>query len=111
MPLPAAGSGRGIWWLLRTAGGEAGDQQPARPTGEPRLGRLQLRYGGEPPARLNPRHAPQRWFQRFDNLLANVVTRAGPDNRQEKGQPMASQVTTPGAGGSEPATSKEQEEL
>jgi hypothetical protein len=77
---------------------------------EPRLGRLQLRYGGEPPAQLNPRHAPHRWFQRFDNLLANVVTRAGPDNRQEKGQPMATQVTTPGAGGSEPATRKEQEE-
>ena len=54
--------------------------------------------------------AGQRWFQRFDNLLANVVTRPGPDNRREKGQPIASEVTIPGAGGNEPVMKKGQEE-
>jgi len=36
-----------------------------------------------------PRPA-RRWFQGFDNLLANVVTRPGPDNRRQNaadGQP------------------------
>jgi 56kDa selenium binding protein (SBP56) len=67
----------GRWRGTRPVAGPAGR--------EPRLGRLQLRYGGEPPAQLNPRHAPQRWLQRFDNLLANVVTRAEPDKSPGEG--------------------------
>jgi predicted small metal-binding protein len=48
--------------------------------------------GSCPPAPLSPHHALQRWFQCFDNLLAKVVTRPWPDNRQQTGQPVASQV-------------------
>jgi hypothetical protein len=44
---------------------------------------------GKPPAQLNPHHAPQRWLQRFDNLLANVVTRPRPNNRRQKGSRLA----------------------
>jgi hypothetical protein len=44
---------------------------------------------GKPPAQLNPHHAPQRWLQRFDNLLANVVTRPRPNNRRQKGSRSA----------------------
>src|SRR5215831_11280821 len=48
--------------------------------------------------------------QRFDNLPANVVTRAGPDNRRQKaadGQPGDRAWR---AGGSESATRKEESE-
>jgi hypothetical protein len=59
-----------------------------------RCGQTCGHYDGELPAWLNPHRASAALgFQRFDNLLANVRTRPGPDNRQQKGQPMASRVT------------------
>jgi hypothetical protein len=55
------------------------------------------------PQQLDPHDAPQRWFQRFGNLPANVLTRPGSDNRQQKGQLMAGQGDHPGTGGGAPA--------
>jgi len=51
-----------------------------------------MNHDGEPPAQLDAHHAPRR-FQRFDNLSAKVVTTPRSDDRQQKGQPLASQVT------------------
>jgi hypothetical protein len=84
-----------------TAGGEGPRQQLGAGLGE-RGVRHQAAcrpFGGRqfsPPCPSRPR----RWFQRFDNLLAKVVTRPGPDNRWQEGRPMTGPATAPGAGGS-----------
>jgi hypothetical protein len=58
------------------------------PGGEPRLDRLPVNHHGEQPAQLDAHHAPRR-FQRFDNLLAKVVTTPRSDDRRQEGHPMA----------------------
>jgi hypothetical protein len=53
-----------LYWVP-AVGGEVGDQQPALPPGKPRLDRLPLKYDSEPPAQLNPYHAPATFVSMF----------------------------------------------